>query len=290
MNVGPLYQGDKMLREIFKSLVRRLGQSSNGADALQTSFPVEDLQALKARHERAPLNLHTRILFGDVAIGGTRLLDLYDSCIKASDTPVSPWKTFARIQGAANLAHYFLHSLTLDGARAECGVFQGFSALFVCRAAALTAGRFAGEGFHLIDSFEGFPKPRAEDFIPIRRGDETGNAPAFKAGDAAVSFEAVRGVFRDFPGIRFHRGFIPQVLSELPDTRWAFVHIDVDLYEPTRASLEYFYPRMVTGGVIVCDDYGSKLFPGARKAWESYCEAKGIAFVTLETGQSVLIK
>jgi hypothetical protein len=279
-----------MLREIFKSVLRRFRQTPRGADAMRTSFPVEDLRALKERHERAPLALHTRILFGDAAIAGTGLLELYDSCIRESDTPVSAWKTFARIQGAANLAHYFLHSLGLDGARAECGVFQGFSALFVCRAAASTAARFGGEDFHLIDSFEGFPKPQAEDFIPIRRGNATGSAPAFKEGDAAVSFDAVRAVFRDFPGVRFHRGFIPQVLSQLPDTRWAFVHIDVDLYEPTLASLEYFYPRLVKGGVIVCDDYGSKLFPGARKAWESYCQANGIAFVTLETGQSVLIK
>jgi O-methyltransferase len=234
--------------------------------------------------------LHTRILFGDAAIGGTGLLDLYESCIRDSDTAVSPWKTFARIQGAANLAHYFLHTLGLDGARAECGVFQGFSALFVCRAAALTSERFDGTGFHLVDSFAGFPEPQAEDFIPMKSGNETRNAPAFKQGDAAVSFERVRSVFRDFPGVRFHRGFIPQVLAQLPDTQWAFVHIDVDLHEPTFASLEYFYPRMVKGGVIVCDDYGSKLFPGARKAWEAYCAANGIAFVTLETGQSVLIK
>jgi hypothetical protein len=279
-----------MLRELFKSVFLRLRQTPRGSDALQTSFPVEELRALKERHERAPLDLHGRILFGDATIAGTGLLELYDACMRESDTPVSAWKTFARIQGAANLARYFLHSLALDGARAECGVFQGFSALFVCRAAALATGRFGGEDFHLIDSFEGFPQPQAEDFIPLRRGSETGSAPAFKAGDAAVSFEAVRGVLRDFPGVRFHRGFIPQVLSHLPDTRWAFVHIDVDLFEPTRASLEYFYPRMVKGGVIVCDDYGSKLFPGARKAWESYCQATDLAFVTLETGQSVLIK
>ena len=257
---------------------------------MQTSFPVEDLWALKERHEGAPLAVHRSILYRDVAIGGTGLLDLYDACIRDSDTPVSPWKTFARIQGAANLARYFVHSLALDGARAECGIFQGFSALFVCRAAELATGRFDGADFHLIDSFEGFPEPRAEDFIPVRQGKATASAPAFKRGDAAVSFDQVRGVFREFPGVRIHRGFIPEILSQLPDARWAFVHIDVDLHEPTLASLEYFFPRMVKGGVIVCDDYGSKLFPGARKAWETYCESKKIAFVTLETGQSVLIK
>lgn len=279
-----------MLREIVRSVVRRLFEAPPGGAGGQGSFPVDDLRALKERHERAPLDLHTGILFRDVAIGGMGLLELYESCIRESDTAVSPWKTFARIQGAANLARYFLYSLDLEGARAECGVFQGFSALFACRAAALKAGRYGGEGLHLIDSFEGFPQPQPEDFIPIRGGNETKYAPAFVAGDAAVSFEQVRSVFRAFPGVQFHRGFIPEVLAQLPETSWAFVHIDVDLHDPTLASLDYFYPRMVKGGVIVCDDYGSKLFPGARKAWESYCTENGIAFVTLETGQSVLIK
>jgi len=67
------------------------------------------------------------------------------------------------------------------------------------------------------------------------------------------------------------------------------VHIDVDLHEPTLACLEYFYPRL-TSGVIICDGYGSRLFPGARKAWEAYCDANGIVFVTLESGQSILVK
>lgn len=279
-----------MLRELVNSVVRQLRQTTTGGGVPPSALPVEELRALNARHEKAPLELHVRILFGDTTIGGTSLLELYESCMRDSTTTVSAWKTFARIQGAANLAHYFLHSLKLDGARAECGVFQGFSALFTCRAAALAVEKFDGSGYHLIDSFAGFPKPGPEDSIPIRSGGATRNSPAFGEGDAAVSFEQVRAVFREFPGVQFHRGFIPQVLSQLPDTRWAYVHIDVDLHEPTLASLEYFYPRMVKGGVIVCDDYGSRLFPGARKAWESYCEANGLAFVALETGQSVLIK
>lgn len=280
----------KMLRQLFSSVIASLRRNVLGADGIATSFPIEDLRALKQRHERAPLDLHTRILFEHASIAGADLLPLYEACMRESSTVVSPWKTLARIQGAANLARYFLHALELDGARAECGVFQGFSALFACRSAALRAGGFDGAGFHLVDSFAGFPQPRAEDFIPIRSGGDTRSAPAFSAGDAAVSFEQVQAVFRDFPGVQFHRGFIPQVLAQLPETCWAFVHVDVDLHEPTLASLEYFYPRMVKGGVILCDDYGSRLFPGARKAWESYCEAKGIAFVTLDTGQSVIIR
>jgi hypothetical protein len=279
-----------MLGDMFRSAIRRFFDGARAPASTPSGFPVEELRAQKARHERAPLDLHTGILFGHAKFGGMRLLDLYDSCLRETATPVSAWKTFARIRGAANLARYFLYSLGLEGARAECGVFQGFSALFVCRAAALSTGGFDGTGLHLVDSFEGFPQPRAEDFILIRQGGSTHSAPAFARGDAAVCFEQVSGAFRDFPGVRFHRGFIPQALGQLPDTRWAFVHIDVDLHAPTLACLDYFYPRMTAGGVIICDDFGSTLFPGARKAWETYCAENEIAFVALETGQSVLIK
>jgi hypothetical protein len=279
-----------MLRQLFASLVRPTRQKADDTAASAPSYPVDDLRKLKERHERAPLDLHTRILFGEMTIAGQSLLHLYDSCMRETGTVVSPWKKLARIQGAANLARYFLHTLELDGARAECGVFQGFSALFACRAAAGLPRPFDGSDFHLIDSFAGFPKPREEDFIPMRSGTEVRNAPAFNEGDAAVPLDQVKAAFRDFPGVRFERGFIPDVLARLPETRWAFVHIDVDLHEPTLASLEYFYPRLATGGVIICDDYGSRLFPGARKAWEAYCDANEIAFVTLETGQSVLRK
>jgi len=278
-----------MLRQLFNSLIRPNRQAPDTAPS-EVSFPIEDLHELKDRHERAPLDLHSRILFGETTIAGHNLLELYDACMRETGTAVSPWKNLARIQGAANLARYFLHTLELAGARVECGVFQGFSALFACRAAAGLARGFDGTGFYLVDSFAGFPKPREEDFIPMRSGANMRNAPAFNEGDAAVSLEQVSAAFRDFPGVRFERGFIPDVLSRLPETKWAFVHIDVDLHEPTLACLEYFYPRLTSGGVIICDDYGSRLFPGARKAWEAYCDANGIAFVTLESGQSVLVK
>ena len=47
--------------------------------------------------------------------------------------------------------------------------------------------------------------------------------------------------------------------------KFAFVHLDADLYQPTLAALRYFYPRMVAGGVIIIHDYNHN-WDGARKA------------------------
>lgn len=282
-------QGNPMLRAILRTFFSgNAGPSRDNPPP--ANFPLEEISTLNALHERAPLDSHLRILYGGTQISELDLIDLFKGCLADSGTSVSPGKYFIRIQSALNLARYFLYSLEIEGARAECGVFKGFSALLVSKVAAAKLGKFTGAGFHLIDSFAGFAQPRRDDFIPVRlEPGKAAMAPLFGAGGAAVPLEHVAKVLRRYPDISFHKGFIPGVFSDLPEKQWAFVHIDVDLYEPTLASLEYFYPRMKKGGIILCDDYGSRVFPGARKAWGAYCEAIGIPFIVLETGQSVIV-
>jgi hypothetical protein len=80
--------------------------------------------------------------------------------------------------------------------------------------------------------------------------------------------------------IVIHAGWIPDCFSEVVDRSFCFVHIDVDLYEPTLASLEFFGSRMVPGGIIVCDDYGFETCPGARRAGDEFAAARAIRSCT----------
>jgi len=180
--------------------------------------------------------------------------------------------------------------MDLGGAYAECGVFRGTTALFLCRAAQTRRPGYAGEGFHLVDSFAGLSRPGEEDVLDDRAADGSAVRAAVAEGSLAAPVEVARRALREFPAAAIHKGWIPDVFGDLPDTRWSFLHIDVDLFEPTRDCLEYFTPRLVAGGVIVCDDYGSQLFPGARRAWDAYCEEHSLPFVVLDTGQSVILK
>ena len=58
--------------------------------------------------------------------------------------------------------------------------------------------------------------------------------------------------------------------------RYAFVSLDPDLYLPVLNGLQYFYPRMSPGGVILIHDYNSRQFPGAGRAVREYCTAHEI--------------
>ena len=60
--------------------------------------------------------------------------------------------------------------------------------------------------------------------------------------------------------------------------KFQFIHLDVDLYQPTKDSLDFFYPKLAQGGIIVCDDYNFSTFPGAKKAWDEFFNDKRNGF------------
>jgi len=275
-----------MLREIF-------GDGRAGGRRLPArvgDLPRESLLRRDRAHARAPLDRHLEITLGDMRVGGHDLRALSDRCLADSDSKTLALKALHRPLASYFLARYFLYAMTLDGAFAECGVFRGTSALFLCRAARTLRPGYAGEGLHLVDSFQGLSRPSGDDFVDALGEDGSVVRGSVPEGSLHAPIEAARHALREFPAARVHEGWIPAVLQSLPETRWAFVHVDVDLYEPTRDCLDFFYPRLCPGGVIVCDDYGAPLFPGAHRAWDRFCDAHDVPYVVLDTGQSVILK
>lgn len=161
----------------------------------------------------------------------------------------------------------------IDGDTVECGAYEGASSFLMCR-------RIEGSGrrHHVFDSFEGLSAPRAED------------GGHWAEGDLSCGEEAVREKLREFACVVYHKGWIPSQFGEVSDCRFAFVHIDVDLYQPTLESLSFFYDRLTRGGVILCDDYGFVTCPGAKLAMDDFFKDKPEEIVGLSTGQGLVIK
>lgn len=134
----------------------------------------------------------------------------------------------------------------LGGDVAELGVFRGGTARAI--------GHYAPDAaFHLFDTFEGIPETDA-----IPGGHKAGDFPADEKDVLA---------FLNNPRAVVHRGRFPEVLP--PETRYRFVHLDADTFQSTVAGLEYFWPRLVPGGVIVLDDVDWRNCPGVRQALDS---------------------
>lgn len=165
----------------------------------------------------------------------------------------------------------------------EVGCYRGLSAHVI---ASMLRDMRKTVRFHLCDSFEGL-----SEFSTVDRSDFHNMDQPEKRQKYICSLETVRQNLREFDFIEYHKGWIPEPFHELTDRRFCFVHIDVDLYQPTRDSFIFFYPRLVTNGVMVFDDYGSVKFPGARQAIEEcLSQAHDAFFVSLPAGQALLVK
>lgn len=68
---------------------------------------------------------------------------------------------------------------------------------------------------------------------------------------------------------------LPDYLKRNPEKRFSLVHIDVDVYEPTKFVLENIWTKIVIGGIIILDDYAA--VEGASKAIEEFIHDKKIS-------------
>lgn len=179
---------------------------------------------------------------------------------------------------------YLLHGVAqVPGDVCEVGCYRGLSAHLIASTLSEMKKRVL---FHLCDSFEGL-----SEFSTVDRSDFHDMDQPEKRQKYICSLEMVQQHLREFDFIVYHKGWIPEPFQTLVDSRFCFVHIDVDLYQPTRDSFEFFYPRLLPHGVMVFDDYGSVKFPGARKAIDECLKRVHDAFfVALPAGQAFLIK
>lgn len=63
---------------------------------------------------------------------------------------------------------------------------------------------------------------------------------------------------------------LPQWLEDHPEARFCLINLDVDLYEPTLAILEYCWDRVVSGGVVILDEYAATKWAGETRAWDEF--------------------
>jgi hypothetical protein len=164
----------------------------------------------------------------------------------------------------------------VPGDTAECGVFEGAGSYLIARS--LNSQGDMRRTHFIFDSFEGLSQPAAID----------GNY--WTRGNLSCPLDTVKANLQPLKNISWHQGWIPERFSDIAENKFSFVHIDVDLYQPTRDSLAFFYPRMNSGGIIVCDDYGFTSCPGATQAADEVLRDKPEKMISLSSGGGFFIK
>jgi hypothetical protein len=84
------------------------------------------------------------------------------------------------------------------------------------------------------------------------------------------------------------KGFFPETAAGVED-RFCFVNLDFDLYDPILAGLEFFYPRMTEGGVILVHDYFNPFYKGVKVAIDGFRKSSGARALPIGDGFSIAL-
>ncbi len=157
-------------------------------------------------------------------------------------------------------------TLHLDGCIVECGVFRASSIRMISR---VILERASHKSIYACDSFEGFPHDG------IGNNDTTLFRRKILLKDkftrATDVPERLIQFFKAF-GLNGHvvKGYFSDTLSQISEDKICFLHIDVDIYSSYLECLEELYDKVVSGGIVVFDDYNQPKWPGATKAVDEF--------------------
>ena len=101
-------------------------------------------------------------------------------------------------------------------------------------------------------------------------------------------FEIVQNRFNSYSNVKLLRGIVPDILEKIPSNKIAFLSIDMNSSKPERSALEFFWTKIVPGGVIYLDDYGDS--PDLRNEVDDFLADKEETLLYFPTGQAVIIK
>ncbi|WP_285626975.1 TylF/MycF/NovP-related O-methyltransferase [Kineosporia sp. NBRC 101677] len=211
----------------------------------------------------------------------------FDDEIKDVITAVRPYTMTSNDKLHALItATRYIRDHQVPGAVVECGVWRGGSMHAVART--LTAGGDQSRELYLFDTFEGMPPPEENDVRTDGRTAQELLAEGTREQTiwAYASLEDVKAGFETvpYPAERVH--FVPgkvedTVPQEAPESI-ALLRLDTDWYSSTRHELEHLYPRLVSGGVLILDDYG--WWQGARQATDEWLRDNGFQLALWRAG------
>lgn len=166
----------------------------------------------------------------------------------------------------------------LPGDFLEVGVWRGGTGCLLAHRLAHLNSR---QRVYLCDTFSGVVKAGAMD--STYRGGEHADTSVSIVEDLADgldihNYEILQGVFPEQTG------------DKIADHKFSLCHIDVDVYESARDVLDWVWPRLLVGGVVIYDDYGFPACDGVTRLVNERMETKGALTLHNLNGHAVVIK
>ena len=177
-------------------------------------------------------------------------------------------------------------AVLLPGDFVECGVNRGFMSSAIMEHLDWSA---RARTFYLLDTFTGLDERYVSDAERAKGALRT-NQAAIASGFYTTSVERVRANFGQWRNVEIVEGPIPETLGRITSAQVAFVHLDMNCAPPEVAALEYLWPRLVPGALVLLDDYAYRRHELQKEAMDGLAARLGVAILSLPTGQGLLIR
>lgn len=167
-----------------------------------------------------------------------------------------------------------------EGDFVECGVNTGIFSSAICKYFSFEK---VSRKFYLFDTYEGIPETQMS---------STERAQRLKDNKAFYPdcYEQVKATFSPWPNAQPVRGLVPDTLTSVPIEKVAYLSIDMNIAKPERDALEFFWPKMSSGGMVIFDDYGWINHGEQKAALDDYAKSQNVSICCLPTGQGLMVK
>jgi len=191
----------------------------------------------------------------------------------------SPWVGFNmpwRVYIVCTLAD---HVKKLKGDFVECGVNTGAYSRAVIE---YTGFSSLQKTFYLLDTYQGLVPGQ------ITAAEHQAGVGSY-LGKYKDVYEEVLKTFKTFP-VKVIRGAVPDTLVQCETQQICYLSIDMNVVEPEIAAANYFWDKIVPGGVMILDDYGFPAHIEQKHAFDQFAKEKGVVILYIPTGQGIIFK
>jgi O-methyltransferase len=191
----------------------------------------------------------------------------------------NPWTDFNipwRVYVVCSLADKVKH---LKGDFVECGVNTGAYSRAIIDYIDFNS---LNKTFYLLDTYQGL--------VPEQITEEEHKAGVGEYLNNYVNvYEQVVETFKPF-NARIIKGAVPATLNQCDTKTIAYLSIDMNVVEPEIAAAQFFWDKLVSGGVMILDDYGFPSHLAQKKAFDNFAEEKKVSILYIPTGQAIIFK
>lgn len=174
------------------------------------------------------------------------------------------------------------HVMHLEGDFVDCGVHTGIFARAVVNYVGFNK---SSKKYYLLDTFNGLDEKysSAEEL-------ERNVSMGYNDENPEELYAQVKETFKDY-NVKIIRGAVPETLVSVDTDKVCYLSLDMNSAIPEIAALEFFWDKMVRGGITIFDDYGYANSTNEQKIQhDKFAKSKNVEILTLPTCQGLLIK